>query len=242
MTHILQIDASARPGIRGQVPHGSHTRALTQRFVSQWQAADALSGGRSTVQYRDVGAHPPAAIDANWVRAAFTPRAQRSAGLNAHLRESDALVAELRAADVLVLGVPIYNFGAPAGFKAWIDKVVRVGETFGFDAAQADPYTPLLAEKPRAVVFLTARGASGMDADGPQAALNHLDGAVQTALALLGLTDWHAVAIEHDEHGGEALAQSVREAMARVDALVAQLHAARLAQAARLTEVFDACA
>ena len=226
MTRILQIDASARPGIRGQVPHGSHTRALTHRFVSQWQAADAAQGTHSTVQYRDVGANPPAAITANWVRAAFMPRDARSPELADSLRDSDALVAELRAADVLVLGVPMYNFGPPAGFKAWIDNVVRVGETFDFDPQQADPYTPLLADKPRAVVFLTSRGASGMNEGGPQAAFNHLDGAMQTALGLLGLTDWHTVAIEHDEHGGEALAQSVRQAMANVDAWAARLHAA----------------
>ena len=65
-----------------------------------------------------------------------------------------------------------------------------------------------------------------MQPGGPKAHLNHLDGALQTALKLLGLTDWHSVAIEWDEYGGPALAQSVARAMADVDTLVAQLHAA----------------
>ena len=254
MTHILQIDASARPGIRGQVPHGSHTRALTHRFVSQWRALAAQTDAQTHtqpatqsdaphtssaavlasdaqalhVQYRDVGANPPAAIGANWVAAVFSPDA--TPAQRAHLAESDALIAELRAADVLVLGVPMYNFGPPAAFKAWVDNVVRVGQTFNFDEAALargeDPYIPLLADKPRSVVLLTSRGDHGMHAGGPKAHLNHLDGAVQTALGLLGLTDWHSVAIECDEFGGDLLAQSVARAMAQVDALVAQLHAA----------------
>jgi FMN-dependent NADH-azoreductase len=125
---------------------------------------------------------------------------------------------------VLVLGVPMYNFGPPAGFKAWIDNVVRVGETFGFDPQAADPYTPLLADRPRSVVLLTARGASGMGPGGPLAHANHLDGAVREVLVgLLGMRDWHSVAIEHDETGGEALAQSVAAAMQATDRLAAQL-------------------
>ena len=239
MTHILQIDASARPGMRGQVPHGSHTRALTHRFVSQWRALDAQAHAAHAssdlplqVQYRDVGANSPAAIGANWVAAVFSPEA--TPAQRAHLAESDALIAELRAADVLVLGVPMYNFGPPAAFKAWVDNVVRVGETFHFDEAALargdDPYIPLLADKPRSVVLLSSRGDHGMQPGGPKAHLNHLDGAVQTAL---GLTDWHSVAIECDEFGGDLLAQSVARAMADVDALVARLHAAQLRRACR---------
>ena len=243
MTHILQIDASARPGMRGQVPHGSHTRALTHRFVSQWRALDAQTHAARTardlqplqVQYRDVGAQPPAAIGANWVAAVFSPEA--TPAQRAHLAQSDALIAELRAADVLVLGVPMYNFGPPAAFKAWVDNVVRVGETFHFDEAALargdDPYIPLLADKPRSVVLLSSRGDHGMQPGGPKAHLNHLDGAVQTALGLLGLTDWHSVAIECDEFGGDLLAQSVARAMADVDALVARLHAAQHRRACR---------
>ena len=245
MTHILQIDASARPGIRGQVPHGSHTRALTHRFVSQWRALDAQTHAAHAgnddapslqLQYRDVGAQPPAAIGANWITSVFSPEA--TPAQRAHLAESDALIAELRAADVLVLGVPMYNFGPPAAFKAWVDNVVRVGQTFNFDEAALargeDPYIPLLADKPRSVVLLTSRGDHGMQPGGPKAHLNHLDGAVQTALGLLGLTDWHSVAIECDEFGGDLLAQSVARAMADVDALVARLHAAQHRRACRV--------
>ena len=225
MTQLLHIDASARPGVRGQVPSGSHTRALTQRFVARWQAADVATESQSRVQYRDVGHQAPAPITSNWIKSAFSPANQRTATMQAALRESDDLVAELRAADVLVLGVPMYNFGPPAGFKAWIDNVVRVGATFDFDPERTPPYIPLLAERPRSVVFLTARGATNMGPGGAFAHANHLDGAVREALSLLGLTDWHGIAIEGDEHGGLALQQSVTAAMQAVDDLVAALHA-----------------
>lgn len=225
MTQLLHIDSSARPGIRGLVPHGSHTRALTHRFVTQWQAHDALHGTTSKLHYRDVDAAPPTPVTAQWIRAAFTEPAARSAQLQSALNESDMLVAELRAADIVILGAPMYNFGPPAGLKAWIDNIVRVGETFLFDPHAANHYTPLLADKPRTVVLLTSRGAGDMGPGAAMAHLNHLDDAVRTALGLLGLTDFHVVAIEHDEHGGALLTQSVADAMESVDQLVAQLHA-----------------
>ncbi|MDO5623632.1 MAG: NAD(P)H-dependent oxidoreductase [Pseudomonadota bacterium] len=219
-TTLLQINASARAGIRGQSPHGSHTRALTERFVRRWQDAARREGQPVTLRTRDVGAAPPSAIGGDWIAAAFTPPEARSAALQAALRESDALIDELKAADVLVLGVPMYNFGPPAGFKAWIDNVVRVGATFGFTPGAANPYTPLLAERPRPVVLLTSRGEGGLNPGQALAHKNHLDPAVRQALALIGLTDWHAIAIEHDETGGEPLARSVSQAFDAVDALV----------------------
>ena len=76
------------------------------------------------------------------------------------LAESDALVDELLSADLIVAGVPMYNFGMPAGFKAYIDNIVRVGRTFGFDRDRAgEPYWPLLAGQGNGVYCLgTGRG------------------------------------------------------------------------------------
>jgi putative NADPH-quinone reductase len=72
------------------------------------------------------------------------PRASR--GWPQALAESDRLVDQLDAADLVVIGLPMYNFSVPAQFKAWIDNIVRVGRTFGFDRARgAVPYWPLLA-------------------------------------------------------------------------------------------------
>jgi FMN-dependent NADH-azoreductase len=71
-------------------------------------------------------------LDTDWVTANFTPPEERGEAERAALAESDALVAELKAADVLVIGVPIYNFGIPAALKAWVDLVARARVTFRY--------------------------------------------------------------------------------------------------------------
>ena len=102
---ILRIDASARE-------QGSVTRALTARI------ADRLGG---EIVHRDLAARPLPQVTGAMVAAYFTPPEARTAAQSEALRISDALVAELRAADVLVIGLPIYNFGPPAALKAWAE-------------------------------------------------------------------------------------------------------------------------
>ena len=218
MTTVLHLDASARPGRAGTHPHGSHTRALTHRFVQRWRAARP----DDSVITRDVGDIPPTPASGDWVAAAFTAPGARTAEQRQLLAESDGLIDELRRADVLVLGVPMYNFGPPAAFKAWIDQVVRIGETFDHDPSLADPYVPLLADRPRRAVLLSARGGHGFDAGGDMHAMNHLDPAVASALGFLGIAPVHSIAVEHQEDGGDLLARSVAQAEVRVDTLVDQ--------------------
>lgn len=217
MLHLLHLDASGRPGRAGEHPHGSHTRALTHRFVQRWSRAQP----GTPVVHRDVGAQPPTPITGDWVGSAFTPAAARTAGQRAVLAESDRLVAELQRADVLVLGVPRYNFGPPAAFKAWVDQVVRIGLTFDYLPEQPDnPYMPLLTDRPRSAVLLTSRGGHGYGPGGDMAAMNHLDPAVRTVLGFIGITDVYSIAIEGEEHKDEAFQQSVALAQTEVDKLV----------------------
>ena len=151
------------------------------------------------------------------------------------LAESDQLVDELIAADVLVIGTPLYNFGMPAALKAWVDQVVRPGRTVDVDESnRLDPYVPKLADRPRHVVILTARGGIGFDAGGEMAHMNHLEPNLITALGFIGITRVHQVAIEGQEVGGELLAASVARGLDRVDALVAELQ--RALQEERLPE------
>jgi FMN-dependent NADH-azoreductase len=140
------------------------------------------------------------------------------------LQESERLIDELLAADVLVIGTPLYNFSMPAALKAWIDQIVRTDRTVAFDASKPlDPYIPLLADRPRHAVILTARGGVGFDAGGQMAHMNHLESSLITALGFIGITRVHQIAIEGQEVGGELLAASVAQAMGQVDALVAHL-------------------
>ena len=220
MTTLLHIDASARSGRSGTDPHGSHSRRLTDRFVRQWLAAQP----DSEVLYRDVGQQPPAPVSAEWIHAVFTPEAQREPWMHEVLRQSDELIDELMRADVIVAGVPMYNFGPPAQFKAYIDNIVRVGRTFGFDRSRAgDPYWPLLADRGKRLIILSSRGDYGYDADGRASERNHVEPAVRSAFGYIGITDSHSIAVEYDEFADERLAESIRQAEAAVDELASKL-------------------
>jgi FMN-dependent NADH-azoreductase len=215
MTNILHIDSSARPGRAGEHPHGSQSRRLTHAFVQRWLRNEP--GAR--VHYRDVGTMPPRPVHHEWIPAAFSADASRTPQQRGALRESDALVQELKAADVLVFGLPMYNFGVPAPVKAWIDNIVRVALTFDFKPGSEDPYVHLLADRPRRAVLLTSRGGHGFDAGGPNAPLNHADTALREVLAFVGITDVQTIAVEHEEDGGTLLEGSVMRALASIHAL-----------------------
>ncbi|GAA3579889.1 FMN-dependent NADH-azoreductase [Marinobacter xestospongiae] len=220
MPRILHIDASARPGLAGRDEHGSHSRNLSHRFIHRWREERP----NDPVTHREVGLSPPAFIDQRWIEAAFASEARRQPWMADVLAESDRLVDELVAADVLVIGSPLYNFGMPAALKAWVDQIVRVGRTVDFDPSQPeDPFTPLLADRPRQAIILSARGGEGFEPGGPLAHMNHLEPALMTVLEFIGINRIHRVAIEYQEAGGDLLAASVANANKKVDALADQL-------------------
>ena len=140
------------------------------------------------------------------------------------LAESDALIDELLRSDLIVLGVPMYNFGVPTQVKAWLDNLIRVGRTFGFDLARGDiPYWPLLADQGRRVVLLSSRGDYGYDAGGRLSADNHVEGGVMAALRYIGIKDFDSVAIEFDEFRDARVVESIEKAELAVDSLVENL-------------------
>ncbi|MTW11510.1 NAD(P)H dehydrogenase [Pseudoduganella eburnea] len=209
MTTILHIDSSARPGRSGEQAHGSHTRRLTAHFVARYLQLD--SGTK--VIYRDVGAQPPSPVTGAWVHAAFTPPPQRESWMAEALAQSDALVDELLQADIIVAGVPMYNFGPPAQFKAWLDNIVRVGRTFGFDRSRpGEPYWPLLADAGKQLVILSSRGDYGYGPGQRLEGINHVEGSVRSVFRYLGVTETYGAAIEYDEFADERLARSIADA------------------------------
>lgn len=214
MFRILHLDASARPGRSDQQAHGSHTRRLSARFIERWRALRP----EDAVTYRDIGASPPSPVTGDWIHAAFTPPDKREPWMQEVLAESDRLVDELVASDLIVAGVPMYNFGMPAQFKAYIDNVVRVGRTFGFDRARpGDPYWPMLAGQGKRLVILSSRGDFGYGPGQRLAHTNHVESGVATPLQYLGIEYAASVAVEYDEFGDERLAESLRSAEAEVD-------------------------
>ena len=220
MFRLLHIDSSARPGRSGEQPHGSHTRRLSTRFVRQWLARRP----QDAVIHRDLALSPPTPVTGEWVHAAFTAPPQRAAWMQAVLAESDALVEELISADLIVIGVPMYNFGMPSTLKAWIDNIVRVGRTFGFDRSRVgEPYWPLLAEQGKRLVLLSSRGDHGYGAGGRLAGSNHVEAGVITPLRYIGIDRAERVAIEYDEFADERLHASIAAAEAEVDALAMRI-------------------
>ena len=228
MHTVLHIDSSARTAESGKHPHGSHTRRLTRRFLDRW-----LSRTPGTkVITRDVAAAPPAPVDGRWIQAAFTRPEARSEEMRQILFESDQLVDEVESADLILIGAPMYNFGLPSTLKAWIDNVVRVGRTFGFDRSrQGAPYWPMLAPGKRLVV-LAARGDGGYGAEGPLESSNLVEASLQVPLAYIGISDFHSVAVEWDEFADTRVADSLSSAEAEIDALVDRLAASPASLAA----------
>lgn len=190
---LLRIDASARLD-------GSVTRDLTDRIVRRLAPRTLLT--------RDLGRAALPQIDADWVTANFTPAEERSAAQEATLALSDRLVGELEAADTIVVGLPIYNFGVPAALKAWIDLVARAGVTFRYTA-----------EGPRGLLTgkraILAVASGGTEAD---SAIDFATPYMRHALGFIGIDDVEVIAADRLMADGPEKTQAARE---RIDALAA---------------------
>lgn len=198
--NILQINSSSRTV-------GSHSSRLATDIVERLQAANA----ESALTLRDLGRNPHPALDEAALQALFTPAAQRSADQNARVAQDDALIAEVQAADVLVLGVPMYNFGVPAALKNWIDAIARTGVTFKY--TDKGPIGLLQGKK---VYVALARG--GLYRDTPaDTQVPYL----KTVFAFLGMTDVQFVYAEGLAMGPEAEQKALASAEVQIEEVLA---------------------
>lgn len=220
MTVLLRIDASARL-------YRSITRQMVDRFIDGWRRTEP----NVHVLPRDIGRHPPSIVSEASIQAGFTPPEQRTRDMKDALAESMTLIEELRRADVLVLGAPLYNYGLPASLKAWIDQVVRPGETFSFDLQRGDfPIQSTLSGK--SLVVLSSRGEFGFEPGGIRDGWNHLNPHLRTiATRLLGITpgDIHEIASEYQEFDDERHQHSREQALHDAIELGSRLAAERRA-------------
>jgi len=210
---ILHLDASPRAA-------RSLSRRLSQQFVDAWRA----HGPHDRVIRRDLAADPPPHVTEAWIAAAFTPADQRDTAMREALAWSDVAIAEIEAADLIVMGTPMYNYGMPSALKAWFDQVIRVGRTFTFDLRRGDwPIEPILAGK--RLVVLSARGEFGFMPGGVRAGRNQLDPHIATCAPFLGVAEdaLHTIAVEYQEFGDERHAVSLAAAEAEAGALAAAL-------------------
>ena len=186
---------------------------LADAYVAAWRAAHP--SGRVLV--RDLGAAPIPHLDAARVTAFGAQAADRSAAQQAAVDMSDTLIGELQAADEIVLGVPMYNFGIPSTLKAWIDHVARAGITFRY--TEAGPVGLLRGKR---VKVFASRG--GLYAGTPRDTQTTY---LRDVLAFLGLDDVEFVYAEGLAIG----ADRKRAALAAAHAAIARIAAADRAAA-----------
>jgi FMN-dependent NADH-azoreductase len=167
MIHILEINSSGRKT-------GSISRQLVSRVSNRFKAADQATN----IINRDVAEGLPVSTEA-WIGANFTPKDARTSEQLDLLALSDELVAELRAADTIVIGLPIYNFGVPAALKTWIDLVARAGETFRYTETGPEG----LLKGKRAIVTVAS---GGVPVGSP---MDHATTYLTQVLAFIGITD-----------------------------------------------------
>lgn len=197
---ILQVNSSARR-------EGGNSTRIANAIVARLRAA----APHATVTLRDLAVEPHPLLDESALGALYTPADQRSSEQAQRVALDDALIAEVQAADVIVLGVPMYNFGIPVQLKCWIDAIARAGVTFRY--TDQGPEGLLKGKK---VYVALARGGryrgSAADTQVPF---------LKTVLGFLGIDDVQFVYAEGLNMGEEAAKQGFAEAEAEIARLVA---------------------
>lgn len=197
--NILQINSSARSS-------GSESTRLADALVAKISA----SNPQATVQRRDLASNPHPVLDEAALGALFTPADQRSPEQAARVALDDALIAQVQAADVIVIGAPTYNFGITTQLKSWFDAIARAGVTFKYTAT--GPVGLLSGKK---VYVALSRG--GLHRDGPtDTQLAH----IKMFLNFVGLSDVQYVFAEGMGMGPEAVAKAQAQAEAEINAIL----------------------
>ncbi|MEN3366187.1 MAG: FMN-dependent NADH-azoreductase [Burkholderiales bacterium] len=203
MATLLHINSSVRN-------EGSISRQLTAEFLGKWKAAEP---GVNIVE-RDLAANPLPHLNEETLGAFFTPPEKRTPEQVRAAELSDQLVAELAAADVVVIGAPMYNFSVSSGLKAWIDHVARAGLTFKY--TESGP-VGLLQNK--VVYVFTSRG--GVYSEGPAKAMDFHETYLRGVLGFIGLINITFVHTEGLAMGEDAVAKAVSQTREAIDTLVA---------------------
>ena len=200
MTTILQINASL-------FSEGGQSTQLADTLVSTLRARHP----DAQLIVRDLARNPIPHLDAARVGALFTPAEKRSAEQQAVVAESDALIEELKSADVVVLGLPMYNFGIPSQLKSYFDHLARAGVTFRYTANGPEG---LVGD--RKLYVLAARG--GLYQGTPR---DTETGHVRDFFNLIGIRSIEFVYAEGLNISPEAKQSSLEKARAQIERLAA---------------------
>jgi FMN-dependent NADH-azoreductase len=194
---ILRIDSSAQT-------ETSQSRRLSNRIIDGLHAL----GKSPDVAVRDLDERLPQ-LDSAWIEANTTPIDNRTDDQRKTLALSDALIAEIEAADTLIIGVALYNFSIPASLKLWIDLVCRARKTFAYSE---DGPKGLMTGKRAIVCFASGGTPFGSDIDFASGYIRHI-------LGFIGITDVTFIAADKRFKDDQALTRADEA----VDALIGQL-------------------
>lgn len=198
--NILQVNSSART-------EQSHSTRLAAEITAKLQSMHP----DAKVTVRDLGQTPHPALDESALQALFTSAEQRTHEQAARVALDDTLIAEIQAADVVVLGVPMYNFGITAQLKNWIDAIARARVTFRY----TDKGPEGLLKGKKVYAALTRGGQyrnTPADSQVPY---------LKTVLGFMGMTDIEFVYAEGLSMGAEAEQQALAAARAEIEQVVA---------------------
>jgi len=197
---LLQIDSSARAG--------SVTRRLTAKFAGEWKTSHPTG----ELVYRDLSTTTLPLITDDWSATQIDP-SKLSPSQRNYLATSETLIEEVLAADIIVIGAPMYNFTIPSLLKAWIDQIVRVGKTVAYGS---NGPKGLLGN--RKIVVITARGGA-YEKGSPYESFDFQEPYLRHIFGFVGLTDVTFIHAENQlrDAAGPSLA-AAKEQIGRVAA------------------------
>jgi FMN-dependent NADH-azoreductase len=203
---LLHIDSSPHAG-------NSVSRQLTERVVAQWRATHP----GTVVEYLDLAVDAPSHLNADSLGFRAGPNAGGLSDVQRRENEiSERLVSQFLAADVIVVGAPMYNFSVPTQLKAWIDRIAQAGRTFTYTEKG-----PKGLAGGKTVIIASSRG--GVYSSNPaMAGLDHQESYLKTVFGFIGITDIQFVRAEGVAMGEEVKAQALGAADVSIKAIVAE--------------------
>jgi FMN-dependent NADH-azoreductase len=198
---LLHIDSSI-------LADHSVSRQLTRDIVGQWKDSHPGTG----IDYLDLALHSPAHFSADSLAFRLPAGSELNESQRREVQSTEALVSQFLAADVIVVGAPLYNFSIPSQLKAWIDRVSQVGHTFTY----TDKGPQGLAGG-KTVIVASSRGGVYSNSEGGRA-MEHQESYLQTVFGFFGITDVRFVRAEGvamgDAKKAEALATAAQQTRA----------------------------
>ena len=201
---LLQVDSSV-------LGSASTSRALTAEVTAEWLRANA----GTTVEVLDLAQDTPNHFDANSLGAKIGVQAEPTEVQKRENAVSERLVSQFLAADVIVVGAPLYNFSVPTQLKAWIDRLAQPGRTFKYVEKG-----PIGLATGKTVIVVSTRGGVYSTSAGGQA-MEHQESYLKTVFGFFGITDVRIVRAEGLSMGEPTKSAAIAAAREQIAAAIA---------------------